>query len=97
MQLRLISIVDKAKVGGWVKSNRDGFMGRSGKTVKQGVLRARLGTACYCPWLEERNQGRAYRAGVQYPRRQQLGGRLRGKPTPSQHDAGVRRARLVFE
>lgn len=26
MQLQLINFVDKAKAGGWVKSNRDGFM-----------------------------------------------------------------------
>lgn len=79
-----------------MKSNRDGFMGWFGKTVRRGVLRARLGTTRRGAWLEEGNRGCAYRSRVRYPRRQQLCGRLSGKPTPSQHDAGLRRARLVL-
>lgn len=80
-----------------MKINRDGFMGWFGKTAKQGELRARLGATCRGAWLEEGNWGHAYRSRVRYPRRQQLCGRLNGKPAPSQHDAGLSRARLVLE
>lgn len=84
-------------MGGQMKSNRDGFMEWFGKTVKQGVLRAQLDTTCCGAWLEEGNGSCTYRYRVLYPRRQQLCGRLSRKPTPSQHDAVMRRARLDLE
>lgn len=80
----------------WVQSKRGRFMGWSGRAVRRDVLRR---SSLMWPWAGRVESGLCLQSWVQYPGRYQpcAGKDLIFLSASSQHDATMRKARLVLE